>query len=361
MNRLSLTRRKNSLPLASVSNSQLSTNSNQDKIIRQGYLWREGTTVKKWKYRWFKLKRSGFQWYSVNNHDRHQGTIPLKYSAAAETLDKNRKFSFKIVTQHRTFYLAADSHDSQKKWLDALHATIDSVSGNRDTIKISEEKDEETLSIKDQYEIAISAASIFMKNSDNLTPEEKAYIIALAEWRRQYEEHCIKYECQGCFNLAEGTMAFTKESEERNSEENEFVEQIANTYDEQVKYEKEQLENNDKTLDDEIEIVRGAGEIAFKDPKTRSQEENLYMEYLRESARKISVYEYSRGIEAQHTLSSGTITLAIPPNERTISNQEYIEAVEELVREKRNHDPWFLTLHQNLEHHFKKHQCIDKM
>jgi len=180
------------------------------------------------------------------------------------------------------------------------------------------------LSQEDEYDIALSAAEIFLKPECDRTPEEQAYVLAMKQYRAQLEEHCKNCGARPEYSFASGTSIFCVREEDRTPIENEYVIDIANEYSEEVK--NQQSDRYSKLpLDAQVEIAEGAARIFAKAPQERTEEEQQYVLKMEEYLRDIVRAERQYNVKVKHSLLSSALMLAKYPEERDIEDFQYLE------------------------------------
>eukprot|EP01027_Heterolobosea_sp_BB2_P015606 GEZU01022326.1.p1 GENE.GEZU01022326.1~~GEZU01022326.1.p1 ORF type:complete len:417 (+),score=138.71 GEZU01022326.1:73-1323(+) len=337
--------------------------------LKEGNLTKEGGNFKYWRKRWFKLRPDALFYYKNPHDKRPAGIIRLKHAAVSkDTTRQGKQHCFKIQTsdiqQHRTFYMCADSEAEMLSWIDAIQNAIyqlrasnaslsalslgdssspGSMNGvnspgigkqkkKRELIRVTP-ADDKLLTEEEEYDVAVSAAAIFLKLPSERTPEEQAYVYAMEEYARALAEHMKKTNATPEFGLASGTYIFAIPPEKRTQEEQAYVDSITAEYYAEIEAEAQDLEmdssdgGNALTLDEQAEIAKGAALIFSKKPEDRTPEEQEYVNKLEEYMMEVSRIERENGYEAQHNLASGSIVFAKFDTERKPSEIDYINEV----------------------------------
>lgn len=104
-----------------------SVNSN---IIHQGWLYKEGGSVKSWKKRWFVLKKNKLSYYTDTDCKDLKGSIALSVATVKEAPkfeskskkvpDERYSWFFEIVVSKRVYLISASSESERNKWIDAI-------------------------------------------------------------------------------------------------------------------------------------------------------------------------------------------------------------------------------------------------
>jgi RAC serine/threonine-protein kinase len=99
-------------------------------MSKQGFLTKEGGSVKSWKKRWCVLKQ-GTLHYAKSQTTTDLGMITLDKAFDIKAIDyKKKKNVFQINTPDRTYYLQADSEKERDSWISALNSIRDQISKN---------------------------------------------------------------------------------------------------------------------------------------------------------------------------------------------------------------------------------------
>jgi len=198
------------------------------------------------------------------------------------------------------------------------------------------------LSIEDEYDIAISAAQIFMKNEEDRTPEEQAYVLAMKQYTNVLMAHCCKHRVKPEYSLASGTAIFVVPEDLRSFVEKEYVADICNETITQMELVQRMKEKNctnaaatmshgtkmkELPMEHQIEIARRAHEILDKPHHLRTNEEQEYVNQLRSVLVDVSRLEKEHGLNLQYSYGlSSTIMLAKYEQERTMQDWEFWSA-----------------------------------
>lgn len=111
----------------------------QHEATKSGYLSKAGKRNPKYNRYWFRLKGDVFSYFhDPRNTYFPKGQIDLRYGISASVTDKNKSGThFIIETDHRTYYLRADSAESAKDWVNCLNRVIFRSHNDGDSVKIS--------------------------------------------------------------------------------------------------------------------------------------------------------------------------------------------------------------------------------
>jgi hypothetical protein len=98
------------------------------KPDKDGFLTKQGGSIKTWKKRWFVLKDGSIFYFKTPKDLSPKGTIDLeKNSKIGDTSLTKKKYAFQVETAQRTFLITADSEDSKQEWIAAIRASIETL------------------------------------------------------------------------------------------------------------------------------------------------------------------------------------------------------------------------------------------
>eukprot|EP01132_Coremiostelium_polycephalum_P002161 gene2161-2660_t len=89
----------------------------------QGFLIKEGGSIKTWRKRWCVLK-NGSIYYSKNPSSGELGIIHLKNVSSVVQSNRKKKNCFEVVTPERTYFMKAPSPEEMKSWIDTLNQML---------------------------------------------------------------------------------------------------------------------------------------------------------------------------------------------------------------------------------------------
>eukprot|EP00736_Rhodelphis_marinus_P000260 Rmarinus@m.22836 len=96
------------------------------KIVKSGWLTKQGGIVRNWKERWFVLTDTHLHYYKDKEASAPQASISLKQctsiKGAEEVLQK--EYSFQLQTPDRTFYFVASQESEKTDWINAIGRAI---------------------------------------------------------------------------------------------------------------------------------------------------------------------------------------------------------------------------------------------
>lgn len=95
---------------------------------REGFLTKQGGSIKTWKRRWFVLKGKKLVYFKTKNDAEATGIIELEADSFVRDerdKDKKRRFMFSVGTSRRVFFMHSDTESEMKQWIDAIKANID--------------------------------------------------------------------------------------------------------------------------------------------------------------------------------------------------------------------------------------------
>eukprot|EP00002_Diphylleia_rotans_P019051 TRINITY_DN3689_c0_g1_i3.p1 TRINITY_DN3689_c0_g1~~TRINITY_DN3689_c0_g1_i3.p1 ORF type:complete len:212 (-),score=40.74 TRINITY_DN3689_c0_g1_i3:185-820(-) len=88
---------------------------------RQGYLNKQGGSIKTWKKRWFIMKETYLFYFSDKEDPNPKGIICLKEASVDRCAqDLGRKHSFCIKTPDRQYFIGASNEAEEEEWIAAI-------------------------------------------------------------------------------------------------------------------------------------------------------------------------------------------------------------------------------------------------
>jgi len=97
---------------------------------REGWLTKQGGSIKTWKRRWFVLKGKRLVYFKSKTDVEATGIIELEADSFVRDerdKDKKRKFMFSVGTSRRVFFMHSDTEAEMTGWINAIKANIDST------------------------------------------------------------------------------------------------------------------------------------------------------------------------------------------------------------------------------------------
>lgn len=115
---------------------------------KDGYLTKQGGSIKTWNRRYFILKGSHIYYYKTPRDQVFTGRIDLEPgSTVKEEPGRKKPNLFAIQTQKRTFYMYPDKPEEMKEWMDAILKSISTAKplppSAQTTEPVAEKKPEE--------------------------------------------------------------------------------------------------------------------------------------------------------------------------------------------------------------------------
>lgn len=93
---------------------------------KEGFLTKQGGSIKTWKRRWFVLKGKKLVYFKSRNDTEATGIIELETdSFVKDEKDKKRRFMFSVGTSRRVFFIVADNEKDMNSWIDAIKRNIE--------------------------------------------------------------------------------------------------------------------------------------------------------------------------------------------------------------------------------------------
>jgi len=98
---------------------------------KEGFLTKQGGSIRTWKRRWFVLKGMKIYYFKTRNDLEATGIIELEPdSFVKDEKDKKKRFMFSVGTSRRVFFIVADNEKDMISWIDSIKRNI---SGNAPT------------------------------------------------------------------------------------------------------------------------------------------------------------------------------------------------------------------------------------
>jgi len=114
---------------------------------KDGFLTKQGGSIKTWKKRWFVLKDGTIYYFKSQKDLEQTGEIKLETTTKCSNEGKKKgKVYFSVATQNRKYMIHADTEASANQWVEVINKAIENLS-NGGTPKAKEEpkaKDEPT-------------------------------------------------------------------------------------------------------------------------------------------------------------------------------------------------------------------------
>src|SRR3989338_8114685 len=96
------------------------------RVVKEGFLTKQGHIVKNWKLRWFVLREDGnFEYFASPSDKTPKGRLKITGDMKIEVHDvpKIKPNSF-ILQSKKPFLLSAETLDSRQSWIRALNNAI---------------------------------------------------------------------------------------------------------------------------------------------------------------------------------------------------------------------------------------------
>eukprot|EP01112_Ceratiomyxa_fruticulosa_P010466 TRINITY_DN2773_c0_g1_i1.p1 TRINITY_DN2773_c0_g1~~TRINITY_DN2773_c0_g1_i1.p1 ORF type:complete len:456 (-),score=103.37 TRINITY_DN2773_c0_g1_i1:396-1763(-) len=94
---------------------------------RDGYLTKQGGSIKTWKKRWFVLKGKKLYYFKNKTDPEATGVIELEADSFVKDevdKDKKRRFMFSVGTARRVFFMHADAEQDMRQWMQLIQRNI---------------------------------------------------------------------------------------------------------------------------------------------------------------------------------------------------------------------------------------------
>jgi len=93
---------------------------------KEGFLTKQGGSIKTWKRRWFALKGKKLVYFKTRNDMEATGVIELEPdSFVKDEKDKKRRFMFSVGTSRRVFFIVADNEKDMLSWIESIKRAIE--------------------------------------------------------------------------------------------------------------------------------------------------------------------------------------------------------------------------------------------
>lgn len=101
---------------------------------KDGFLTKQGGSIKNWKKRWFVLKGDTLYYFKTQKDTEQTGQIKLEKNSVCSPeqgmrTGKKSKFYFSLGTSSRTFFLFAETEETMKQWVERIGRGIDALNG----------------------------------------------------------------------------------------------------------------------------------------------------------------------------------------------------------------------------------------
>jgi hypothetical protein len=184
------------------------------------------------------------------------------------------------------------------------------------------------LTEEEEYDIAMCSAEIFLKDPEDRTPEEQAYVLAMEQYVHALIDYGEKYHAKPEYSLASGTCIFSMPEEMRTQIEREYVSDITA---EKATHLNIIDKKRDISMESQIEMQDAAAKIFAKPPSERTLEEREYVSKVRRTLRDISRIEREHGMKVQHSLMTSVLMHAKYEEERGLEDMEYLDLIQRKI------------------------------
>jgi len=96
---------------------------------KEGFMTKQGGSVKSWRRRWFILKGTALYYFKKNKPDtEEQGQINITAQSFVKQEEKHgKKHAFSVGASKRVYHMYADTEQESIAWIKAIGATIDRI------------------------------------------------------------------------------------------------------------------------------------------------------------------------------------------------------------------------------------------
>merc|ERR1712137_552271 len=97
---------------------------------KDGFLTKQGGSIKTWKRRWFVLKGDTIYYFKTQKDPEQTGEIKLEKTTTCTTEGKKKgKVYFAVNTPNRKYMIHADTEESANQWVERINKAIEALSG----------------------------------------------------------------------------------------------------------------------------------------------------------------------------------------------------------------------------------------
>eukprot|EP01102_Stenamoeba_stenopodia_P011124 TRINITY_DN3402_c1_g1_i1.p1 TRINITY_DN3402_c1_g1~~TRINITY_DN3402_c1_g1_i1.p1 ORF type:complete len:213 (+),score=38.64 TRINITY_DN3402_c1_g1_i1:257-895(+) len=157
---------------------------NHDKILKSGYLVKQGHIVKNWKKRWFVLR-----YYTLSYFDDEEAIHPLRTIQLSDVKDLRRSANMiEMDVGKRTFLFKCDVEQDTCDWISAIRSRAFGAENTAPYVPTSKDRSSRVASLMKKYaaededaeEFEVNDVVPVVKNIDttNHVPEKKGGILS---------------------------------------------------------------------------------------------------------------------------------------------------------------------------------------
>merc|ERR1712137_1480691 len=97
---------------------------------KDGFLTKQGGSIKTWKKRWFVLKADTLYYFKTQKDPEQTGEIKLEKTTTCTNEGKKKgKVYFAVNTPNRKYMIHADTEESANQWVDKINKAIEGLNG----------------------------------------------------------------------------------------------------------------------------------------------------------------------------------------------------------------------------------------
>jgi len=98
---------------------------------KDGFLTKQGGSIKTWKKRWFVLKGDTLYYFKTQKDPEQTGEIKLEKTTKCTNEGKKKgKVYFAVATPNRKYMIHADTEESANQWVDKVNKAIEALNGS---------------------------------------------------------------------------------------------------------------------------------------------------------------------------------------------------------------------------------------
>jgi len=92
---------------------------------KDGFLTKQGGTIKTWHERWFVLKGKKLVYFKTRNDLEAKGIIELEQDSTVRDEKDKKKFMFSVSTSRRVYYIYAKNERDRSAWMESIRRNIE--------------------------------------------------------------------------------------------------------------------------------------------------------------------------------------------------------------------------------------------
>lgn len=169
------------------------------KPDKDGFLTKQGGSIKTWKKRWFVLKGDTMYYFKTPRDTEQTGEIKLDSACSCQPEKaKGKKYYFSVTTPSRTFMMFAESEETMKQWVDKISQAIDKIanppaeSGPAPVVTTTPTEPEPAPPAEDSADPPATVADVLNPKDETSPPPEEGGELTI-ETRIAQAKNCIPF------------------------------------------------------------------------------------------------------------------------------------------------------------------------